>query len=53
MNISVFSEVTMFFLVISYQNLLQNIPFYVEHRLANDTVFYIKSDKIGGFFQQN
>jgi hypothetical protein len=53
MNFPVFSEVTMFILVPSYENLLQNIHFYVEHGLANDSVFCIKSGKTGGFFQQN
>jgi hypothetical protein len=41
MNIAVLSEVTMFIPVLSYQNLLQNVPIYVQHRLGNDSVFYI------------
>lgn len=41
MNIAVFSEVTMFIPVLSYQNLLQNVPMYVQRRLTDDSVFCI------------
>jgi hypothetical protein len=53
MNNTIFSGVAMFILVLSYQNLLQNVPVYVEQRLANDSVFHIRTDKIGEFLKQN